>query len=774
MKFDVLMKHIALKNGATNTIKKEDTLIEEDDKQPNLFSNTIEMRDLVRIHSDKLNLTHIRYLLSLNDNDWKKNFTKKYSAKETKEWLKQYRNLLKTILEDGYDEIEREYTIRKNNRLYADGGIQTLERNIRNFIQDDDIKDYDMINAQPSILLYLTKKANLPHTNLQYYCDNRTEILKGNKEKYKSAVNYSLFCDKPKPTGNLNIDGMIQEYLDNRSLLIHLNKQYINPEKEENTDNPKGSDMSNILCYWECVILNSVVSRYKDGINTLLFDGFYSHLDIPIEELNAMTTEYGIKWAVKPLETRYQLPDDFDHTEYLTYEEKKREFENEVCLVTFAGNFKVCDEIDGTWKMMTERDVRIKYKNWRETNANGDDIDFLDKWLKDKNRVDYNRMVFHPYTLPKYDICHPKEFNTFKGFKTKKLDREVKDEEVEWFKTHLRNCFGWETEDNIGEQVVNFLIRYMARILQKPHIKIEGILVLRGMEGTGKDTLKVFFHRMLGDDYIYEGHGMDGVLEKGDGGFTDYLITKLVCVMNEAAAGDGIKNMEQLKHKSTSKVLNVREKYAKHEQMKDLNNMIVNSNNLCPVQISSTDRRYMLVKTNEDLHGMNDYWNNLYANLDNEQVMTILFTWLLQQDIEDFNWETQRVVTPSFKRLATKSISEVYLVLYHSLKEDWDGEGVWKMKSSELNARCIYLNQHILERNFKIKKGTIKERMEELAPRYVSCERIKDKKSSACNTWVCKEPQKLLDRLIKLEFKYFDPNTIDLDALNDFKDFQDE
>ena len=114
-------------------------------------SNTINMdiENIIRQHTDLYNLDHIRYLLSLKDSDWRKNFDDKHkkNTKESRDYLKQCRCLLNQLLEDGEKTVEREYTIRNNNRLYATGGIQTLERNIRNFIVDDAIKDYDMINA---------------------------------------------------------------------------------------------------------------------------------------------------------------------------------------------------------------------------------------------------------------------------------------------------------------------------------------------------------------------------------------------------------------------------------------------------------------------------------------------------------------------------------------------------------------------------------------------------------------------------------------------------
>lgn len=735
-----------------------------DENQPNLKSN--HMNTMKNIFSDKYNLTHVRYLLSLNDNDLKINFNnkKKYKSEETKRYLKKVKKCLHLILEEGDIYSKKRYDQKGNNRLHTDSGSQLFERNIRNFIQHESIKDYDMINAQVQILLYLCKKSNLPCYHLEIYCKNREEILKSiGREKGKDAVNYSLFCDKPKKTKNIYIDNMIKEYINNRPMLIKEYQMCINEDKETNEKNPQGSNMSNILCYYENEILSKVIDTGYT-INTLIYDGFLSEATIPIEELNRLTEEYGMKWKEKPLDTCYELPDDFDVNEIITYQEQKKKFENEVKFITFAETFKALDEVDNTWKGITAKGLSAKYKNWRTLNENGDDIDFLDKWLKDRKRKDYNTMLFHPYSLSKYGLIHEKQFNTFRGFKRKNLGRKIEDDEVKPFTDHLKMCFGYEKEN--GDQIVKILIKHIAHILQKPHKKIEGILVLRGYESTGKDTIKEIFNRLIGKDHVYETEGMNDVITKGN--WNDHLIEKLVVVMNEVKSEDGIKNIEGLKHKATTKDLNVKEKYMKNQTMADLNNMIINSNNNCPVIISPTDRRYWLLITNEDLAKNKEYWNAFYKYLNNEDEMDKLFTWLLDEDqeVDDYDFENDRVITEAYKKLATKNISEAYLALYHFLQEHIKKEGntTWIMKTSEFNSNCEAISKNVLERKHVINKIRIKDKMDDIPPKYMELKRMKQYYSCYC--WIVDKPQQLIDRLIRLEFQYFDPSQVDFSLLH--------
>jgi len=727
-------------------------------KPPNFLSNVNNrMLDLVRNHWDKLNITNVKYLLSLSDDEWESNWDKKYSKKETKSYLKQYRKLLHTILDTNEEEIERTYAMSGNNRLYAKGGISLLERNLRNFIQHEDIMDYDMRNAQPTILLYLTKKANLPYVNLEYYCNNRDEVLSNCDFDGKNYVNYAMFEDKPKKSGNQFIDAMFVEFLNNRDKLIDCYKDNLNPNRKKNDKNPKGSSMSNILCYWECYILNSVIKRFPPkAINTLIFDGFYSTLPIPIENLDEWTKEFGIKWKVKPLDTCYELPDDFnaDDPALLPYKEKVKLFERQVCFITFQGSFKVRDEIDGSWKTMTDKQLILKYKNWREVDSNGDDIDFVSKWLKDSFRTDYNRMAFHPYSLEEFNYCHQKEFNIFKGFKAKRLDRKIEDSEVKTFFDHMKLCFGEE------KGVQRFIKHYFTHLLQRPHKKIPLILVLRGYEGTGKDTFKEIVMRFMGKDHVFECDGMDDLLERK---WNDHLVEKLVCVMNEVKGSDGVKWVEKLKQKITTNDLNVMERFVSSITVKDLNNMIINSNNLCPVIISPTDRRYVLLTTNEDLAGWKDYWNIFYKYLNNENLMNILYTWFLQQEYDEtYDWENDRPITEAFRKLASKNISEPHLVLHKLLTEHIEDRGNVKfsVKCSDFNKCCDICSRKVLEKNHPIKKNTIKDLMEKIPSKYIDCKYVASGNSSSKN-WIVENPQLLVDRMMRLEFKYFDPTKLD-------------
>lgn len=718
-----------------------------------------------RKSTDYVSLIKIKYILTQNDEDLIRNYKdKKYSKEDTKKYTKGVRNTLTRIVNEGQEIIERIYAPSQGNgRLYAKGGIQLLEHNIRNFIQQEGIKDYDMINAQPTILLYLTKKAGLPSLWLENYINNRTEIL-AESGMSKTEIISKLYQDNPTPSGNPRVDELIKEIHSNKKQLIKKYPEYINPDRETQSKNIISSTLCCIIGCVENEILHMALDAVGDTaqISTLIFDGFYAIGDISLEVLNNATKKYGIKWAIKPLTTSYELPVEFDGSSIQTYEEMKLKFESEVCYLTMLGKYKCKSKIDGIWNTMSKAEIQDKYINWKSTDPeSGKTCKFFDRWLEDPKRVDYERMVFKPYSMEKHKKTHELEFNIFTGFRFEEGKDIIKDEAVQWFIDFINKVY-CSPEEN--DTLLNWLIDYIASRLQRPDKKLPYILVFKGYEGTGKDTMKELFSRLYGKEYIFECEGIEEVVAPA---WNDHLVNKLHLVMNEVSASEGIKYMEKLKHKTTTPDFNIHERFTKQQTCPDLNQTQINSNGPNPVIVSATDRRFVIIEMNEDLVGLIDFWNMIYKNLNDDKMMYQVYNWLLQKNINSNLYdENKRPITEEMKRMASKSIGEPLLVLYHNLTK-WinQGEGgEWFMKASEFNSKCQYVSNYVLDKK-TINKRTIGDLMARIPERFIM---LKSKKvgggSPSC--YIVKDPQRLIDRIKKLDFKYFDIENFDWGSMD--------
>jgi len=768
-------------NGINNIVKMNEadigdnltnsTLIDDDTPPKEVKSNKKNLKILKssvnimdRKSTDYVSLMKIKYILTQNDEDLIRNYKdKKYSKEDTKKYTKGLRNTLTRIVNEGQEIIERTYTPSQGNgRLYAKGGIQLLEHNIRNFIQQEGIKDYDMINAQPTILLFLTKKAGLPCLWLENYINNRTEIL-AESGLSKTEIISKLYQDKPTPSGNPRVDELIKEIHSNKKQLIKKYPQYINPDRETQSKNIISSTLCCIIGCVENEILNIALDAVGDTakISTLIFDGFYAIGDISMEVLNNATKKYGIKWAIKPLTTCYELPVEFDGSSIQTYEEMKLKFESEVCYLTMLGKYKCKSKIDGIWNTMSKAEIQDKYINWKSTDPeSGKTCKFFDRWLEDPKRVDYERMVFKPYSMEKHNNTHELEFNIFTGFRFNEDKDIIKDEEVQWFRDFINKVY-CSAEEN--DALLNWLLDYIAHRLQRPDKKLSYILVFKGYEGTGKDTIKEMFSRLYGKEFIFECEGIEEVVAPA---WNDHLVNKLHLVMNEVSASDGIKYMEKLKHKTTTPDFNIHERFTKQQTCPDLNQSQINSNGQNPVIVSATDRRFIIIEMNEDLVGDKLFWDTTYENLDNDEMMHKVYNWLLQKNINSNLYdENKRPITEEMKRMASKSIGEPLLVLYHNLTK-WikQDKGEWFMKASEFNSKCQYVSNYVLDKK-TINKRTIGDLMARIPERYII---LKSKKvdGSSPNCYIVKDPQRLIDRIKKLDFKYFDIENFDWESMD--------
>lgn len=277
--------------------------------------------------TDIIDIQKCKYLFCMDDTELGQ-FCNNEADKA--EYVKTVRKTLGDIIRNGNEEIRRVYKLSTCNRLYCDGnGLQNLKSDIKNFILKAGVKDYDMKNCNPQILLYLYKKHNLPHSHLEHYCVNRDNILNGAVITSKAGKNMVTKTDKKTVCALMNmdspyllnrkvIDDMISEVKSNRDKLIELESDVINPamwssKSYQNSDNPKSSVQCNIIWYYENYILQQVINRFRTQVVVPMFDGFNAMGECSIDIMNDISQQFAIQWCEKPLETGFVMGEVDEH-----------------------------------------------------------------------------------------------------------------------------------------------------------------------------------------------------------------------------------------------------------------------------------------------------------------------------------------------------------------------------------------------------------------------------------------------------------------------------
>ena len=225
-------------------------------------------------------------------------------------------NLAKNYLEslDDFGRKRVSYKQKNKNRYYGIGScLSYLKKEIRNSIMPKNIKDIDMINCHPVILLNLCQKNKVKCDILKNYVENRDLILDSFGEDRKTIKEMFLSVLNGGFKKLYSKDNTVNDYLklfENEIFRIQ-NHFYLKDKRYFNKDyNHLGKNLSRIILEKENEILQTMINYFvskRVKIFTLEYDGLkiYSnnktkHWSInELEKVIFKTTEINMKLAFK-------------------------------------------------------------------------------------------------------------------------------------------------------------------------------------------------------------------------------------------------------------------------------------------------------------------------------------------------------------------------------------------------------------------------------------------------------------------------------------------
>ena len=247
--------------------------------------------------------------------------------KEHKHQFKMLVNYCRDMKTNNYN-LPTKYNYSKyynnNGRIFLNDkyGLQRIWSVFRGVLCDGIYSDFDMINAHPTILLYICKKYNIYCGSLNDYVNNRDKHLENmvacdgitkNDAKllYIKCINFNkpiAYFNKKK----IRYDAFIRfddEMKTIQNILITKETDLFTYIKKVRPDNIGGCLVNQLLCNYENEILQKVIKYNRENkkyiVRVPLFDGFMAlnprdknPIDY-IPTLNEISNEYGIKWSVK-------------------------------------------------------------------------------------------------------------------------------------------------------------------------------------------------------------------------------------------------------------------------------------------------------------------------------------------------------------------------------------------------------------------------------------------------------------------------------------------
>lgn len=221
-----------------------------------------------------------------------------------------------------------------------------------------------------------------------------------------------------------------------------------------------------------------------------------------------------------------------------------------------------------------------------------------------------------------------------------------------------------------------WFLHRLAHTVQKPDIRIPTLILLTGMQGSGKDTLKTIIERTIGEQNL-------AYLDQNslEGQFNSFIGKSQVVFCNEIQAG--FKNEEKvlsiLKHYATNKKIQINEKHIPHYTANNYALWILATNSHRFRPADCNDRRYSIffngnkldtVMKKEDFERLMD----LIQSLDHENEMHSEFHnfyWYLRNFEVDTNLITFPLNTEYKEQMINAKLGNniEWSVMYDAMKE---------------------------------------------------------------------------------------------------------
>lgn len=270
-------------------------------------------------------------------------------------------------------------------------------------------------------------------------------------------------------------------------------------------------------------------------------------------------------------------------------------------VVMIGGRCAVLTEVEDARRMQKtitlsqQKDFTLFYKN-RFVQAGKRRMDLGTYWLQHPTRRQYTKVVFSP------EGCASDEYNLWRGFVV-----EPKEGDCNLYLAHIRDIICGANETHY-----DYVLAWMADIVQHPGARPGTSLVMRGDEGTGKGVMAKGFGRLFGQHFVHLTQSRHLV-----GNFNAHLREALVVFVDEAFwAGD--KSAEGvLKALITEERHMVESKFFDPIQVDNYTHFLISSNNDWIVPAGATARRFAVFDVSDKHRQDIEYFKKIETQMQN-------------------------------------------------------------------------------------------------------------------------------------------------------------
>ena len=207
---------------------------------------------------------------------------------------------------------------------------------------------------------------------------------------------------------------------------------------------------------------------------------------------------------------------------------------------------------------------------------------FYQIWSEDENMREYKEVIFN------CDVAKvkPYQFNLFTGFSH--FDNTTTEEiNLDLIQEHMRSLC------NFSESNYNYVLDWLAQIVQQPHILPHTSLIFISEEGVGKDIFIGFINEVIGDRYSHNTEKLELVCGK----FNSVLGGKLLMTLNETNPVESRERVENIKFLITAEKITIEGKHKEPIKCNNYCRFIFFSNRLFAFPLEEGSRRPVIIKS---------------------------------------------------------------------------------------------------------------------------------------------------------------------------------
>lgn len=215
-------------------------------------------------------------------------------------------------------------------------------------------------------------------------------------------------------------------------------------------------------------------------------------------------------------------------------------------------------------------------------------------------------------------------------------------------------------------QAFEYIDNYIAHMIQKPSERPDVMIIFSGSQGTGKDCFITFIESLIGNTNTLHIPSMDILLKN----FNTSQANKLLVKINEISdKGMNKEKHELLKDKITSTYSRIEPKGKDAFDVDHCARYFGFSNKENILNIENSDRRFMMIKTANDMANNILYHKTIYNEMKNIDIIKSAFKYYATKDISDY---TTRIIPDTKYKTSQKidSLSLTLKFLYNIFEEE--------------------------------------------------------------------------------------------------------